>query len=174
MRKLLLIIFGFLTFNGFSQDYLLADENSDKTMIADFIEKSIAEKKLKKNPVIVVNERVLKDNELDKLNFYKSDILEFSLMEMDNPQMVDIYGKQSLNGVLLIETKPFEEKAVKTISESKVLILLNGKKITETELEKINPDEVESVNVIKDKEEIAKYTSDQYDGILIIKLKRTE
>ena len=95
-------------------------------------------------------------------------------MEMDNPQMVDIYGKQSLNGVLLIETKPFEEKAVKTISESKVLILLNGKKITETELEKINPDEVESVNVIKDKEEIAKYTSDQYDGILIIKLKRTE
>ena len=106
MRKLLLIIFGFLTFNGFSQDYLLADENSDKTMIADFIEKSIAEKKLKKNPVIVVNERVLKDNELDKLNFYKSDILEFSLMEMDNPQMVDIYGKQSLNGVLLIETKP--------------------------------------------------------------------
>lgn len=45
MRNLFLIIFGFLTFNGFAQQYLLADENSDKNMIANFIEKSIAEKK---------------------------------------------------------------------------------------------------------------------------------
>ncbi|AFU69939.1 hypothetical protein P700755_003295 [Psychroflexus torquis ATCC 700755] len=99
MRNLFLIIFGFLTFNGFTQDYLLADENSDKNMIADFIEKSITEKKLKKNPVIVINERVLKDDQLDKLNFYKSDIIEFSIIAMDNPQMEGIYGKQSLNGL---------------------------------------------------------------------------
>jgi len=174
MKNLFLIIFGLLTFSGFSQDYLLADENSDKTMIADFIEKSIAEKKLKKNPIIVVNERVLKENELDKLNFYKSDILEFSLVAMDNPQMVDIYGEQSLNGVLLIETKPFQERAVKSISDSKVLFLLNDKPITQAELEKINPDTIESVEVIKDKKEIAKYTTDEYDGIVIIKLKKTE
>ena len=174
MKNLFLIIFGLLTFSGFSQDYLLADENSDKTMIADFIEKSIAEKKLKKNPVIVVNERVLKDNELDKLNFYKSDILEFSLVAMDNPQMVDIYGEQSLNGVLLIETKPFQEKAAKSISDSKVLFLLNDKPITQAELEKINPETIESVDVIKDKKEIAKYTTDEYDGVIIIKLKKTE
>ena len=143
-------------------------------MIADFIEKSIAEKKLKKNPVIVVNERVLKDDQLDKFNFYKSDILEFSLIAMDNAQMTEIYGEQSLNGVLLIETKPFQERAAKSISDSKVLILLNGKQITEIELEMINPDDVESVDVIKDKEEMAKFTSDHYDGILIIKLKKTE
>ena len=174
MKNLFLIIFGLLTLSGFSQDYLLADENSDKTMIADFIEKSIAEKKLKKNPVIVVNERVLKDNELDKLNFYKSDILEFSLIAMDNPQMVDIYGEQSLNGVLLIETKPFQEKAAKSISDSKVLFLLNDKPITRAELEKINHDTIESVDVIKDKKEIAKYTTDEYDGVVIIKLKKTE
>ncbi|WP_035899312.1 hypothetical protein [Leeuwenhoekiella sp. MAR_2009_132] len=174
MKNLFLIIIGLLTFSGFSQDYLLADENSDKTMIADFIEKSIAEKKLKKNPVIVVNERVLKDNELDKLNFYKSDILEFSLVAMDNTQMVDIYGEQSLNGVLLIETKPFQEKAAKSISDSKVLFLINDKQITQAELEKINPDTIESLDVIKDKKEIAKYTTDEYDGVVIIKLKKTE
>ncbi|WP_242133010.1 hypothetical protein [Aestuariivivens marinum] len=174
MKNLFLIIFGLLTFSGFSQDYLLSDENSDKTMIADFIEKSIAEKKLKQNPVIVVNERVLKENELDKLNFYKSDILEFSLVAMDNPQMVDIYGEQSLNGVLLIETKPFQEKAAKSISDSKVLFLINDKPITQAELEKINPETIESVDVIKDKKEIAKYTTDEYDGVVIIKQKKTE
>ncbi len=113
MRNLLLIIFGFLTFNGFSQDYLLSDENSDKSMIADFIKKSIADKKIKENPVIVVNERVLKDNELDNLNFYKSDILEFNVIEMDSPEMRDIYGDQGLNGVLLIETKTTSRKSRK-------------------------------------------------------------
>ena len=174
MKNLFLIIFGLLTFSGFSQDYLLADENSDKTMIADFIKKSIAEKKLKKNPVIVVNERVLKDNELDKLNFYKSDILELSLIAMGDPKMVDFYGKQSLNGVLLIETKPFQEKAVKSISDSKVLYLLNEKPITQTELEKIDPDTIESVEVIKNEKEIAKYTTDKYDGVVIMKLKKAE
>ena len=111
---------------------------------------------------------------MDKLNFYKSDILEFSLIAMDNPQMVDIYGEQSLNGVLLIETKPFQEKAAKSISDSKVLFLLNDKPITQAELEKINHDSIESVDVIKDKKEIAKYTTDEYDGVVIIKLKKTE
>jgi hypothetical protein len=174
MKNIFLIIFGFLTFNGLSQDYLLADENSDKNMIADFIKKSIAENKLKKNPVIVVNERVLKDNELDKLNFYKSDIIEFTFVAMDNPQIVEIYGKQSLNGVILIETKPFQEKAEKNISDSKVLFLLNDKPITQAELEKINPDRIESVDVIKNKKEIAKYTTAEYDGVVIIKLKKIE
>lgn len=174
MRNLLLIIFGFLTFNGFSQDYLLSDENSDKSMIADFIKKSIADKKIKENPVIVVNERVLKDNELDNLNFYKSDILEFNVIEMDNPQMTDIYGDHGLNGVLLIETKPLPERAVNSISESKVLFLLNEKPITQAELEKINPDKIESVKVIKNKKEIAEYTSDEYDGVIIIEMKKTE
>jgi len=37
MKNLFLIIFGLLTLSGFSQVYLLADENSDKTMVADFI-----------------------------------------------------------------------------------------------------------------------------------------
>jgi hypothetical protein len=174
MRNFFLIIFGFLTFNGFAQQYLLADENSDKNMIADFIQKSIAEKKLKKNPVIVVNERVLKDDQLDKLNFYKSEILEFSLIAMDNPQMEGIYGKQSLNGVVLIETKPFQERAAKTISDSKVLYLLNDKPITQAELEKINPDKIKSVDVIKNEKEILKYTSEKVDGVVIIKMKKSK
>jgi hypothetical protein len=173
MRNLFLIILGLLNFNGFAQDYLLADENSNKNMIANFIEKSIAEKKLKKNPVIVVNERVLKNDQLDRFNFYKSDILEFRLIAMDNTEMKEIYGEQSLNGVILIETKPFQERDVKSISDSKILYLLNGKTITHDELIKINPDKIESVEVIKDKKEIAKYTTEEYEGVLVIKLKKT-
>jgi hypothetical protein len=173
MKHLLVIIFGFLTCNGFSQEYLLSDENSDKTMIADFIEKSILEGKIKKNPVIVVNESVLNNEELNKLNFYKSDILELNLIEMDNSKMVDIYGNQSLNGILLIETKPAKEKPVKSLSNSKVLYLLNETQITEAELKKIDPNNIETIDVIKDKKEITKYTSETYDGVIIINLKKS-
>lgn len=174
MKKIILIALGFLAYNGFSQEYLLADENSDKTMIADFITKSIAENKLKKNPVIVLNDRVLEDDELDQFKFYKSDIIEFSLIEKDNHQMIDIYGEKSLNGVLLIETKPFQEKSTKSISENKVLFLLEGKPINENELKKLNPDKIESIEVIKNKEEIVKYTSENYDGVVKINLKKTK
>ncbi len=172
MKNLFLILFGFLTLSGFSQQYLLADENSDKNMLAEFIQKSIAENKLNENPVVVLNKRVLKGQELDKFNFYKSDILDISLVAKDNPQVVDIYGKQSLNGVLLIETKPFQERAVKSISDSKVLYLLNEKPVTVAELEGINPDEIESVHVVKNKSEISKYTSDKVDGVIIIIMKK--
>jgi hypothetical protein len=174
MRNLFLIIFGFLTFSGFSQQYLLADENSDKNMLAEFIQKSIAEKKLNENPVVVINERVLTGQNLEKFNFFKSEILEISVLAKDNPQIVNVYGKQSLNGVLLIETKPFQERAVKSISDSKALYLLDEKLITEAELERINPDEIESVTVVKDKNEISKYTSDKVDGVVIIKMKKSE
>lgn len=174
MKKIILIALGFLAYNGFSQEYLLADENSDKTMIADFITKSIAENKLKKNPVIVLNDRVLEDDELDQFKFYKSDIIEFSVIEKDNHQMIDIYGEKSLNGVLLIETKPLQEKSTKSISESKVLFLLEGKPINENELKKLNPDKIESIEVIKNKEEIVKYTSENYDGVVKINLKKTK
>jgi hypothetical protein len=174
MRNIFLIIFGLITFNGFSQEYLLSDENSEKNMLAEFIQKSIAENKLKKNPVIVVNEQVLKETELDKLNFFKSDILGISIISMDNPQMIAIYGDQSLNGVVLIEMKPFQERAVKSIFDSKILYLLNDKPITRLELEKISTDKIESIDVIKNEMEIAKYTIEKVDGVVIIKMKKSE
>ncbi len=73
-----------------------------------------------------------------------------------------------------MKQKPLPERAVNSISESKVLFLLNEKPITQAELEKINPDKIESVKVIKNKKEIAEYTSDEYDGVIIIEMKKTE
>lgn len=174
MKYLFLVIFGFLSFSGFSQNYFLADENSDKTALAEFIHQSITDKKLSRDPVLVVNERVLKKDELDNLNFYKSDILHISVIAKDNPQMTEIYGQQSLNGVVLIETKPFQERAAKSTSNNKVLYLLDNEPITQEELEKLHPEKIESVTVIKDKKEMARYTADQYDGIILIQMKKSE
>jgi uncharacterized protein YcfL len=58
------------------------------------------------------------------------------------------------------------------ISKSNVLFLIDGKKVNEKDVKSIKPNDIESVNVIKDKKEIAKYSSENYDGIIIIKLKK--
>jgi hypothetical protein len=171
MKYFTLVLFTLISLSSFSQNYLLADLNDDKTMLANFIKQSIAAKKLKENPVIVVNEKVLKDDELDTLNFYKSDILDMSLITKNMPAMTEIYGEQALNGVVLIEVKPLESCATKTISDSKVLFLLNDKPITEEAVKRIDPNSIESVTVIKNKEAIAKYTTEQFDGVVIIELK---
>ena len=104
MKKLLFIAFGFLAFNGFSQDCLTADEKSDPTVKANFIEKTDTDK---------------------------------------------------------------------TLSKRKVLFLLEGKEITQAELKEKSPDKIKSIKVIRNKEEIAKYTPEDYVGVVIVKLKKT-
>lgn len=168
MKKLLFIVLAFITLNSFSQDYLLADKNSDKTSVADFIKKAIDQKKLKENPVVVVNNKVLKKSELNQFNFLKSDILNMSIIAMDNTQMTAIYGEQSLNGVLLIDIKPNLENEQKTVPKNNILYFLNDTPITYKELSKINPNKIDSVKVIKNKVDIAKYSTQNYDGVIIV------
>ena len=171
MKYFYLLLIGFLSFNGFSQAHILAEEDSDKKSLADFIHTAIEGNILNQNPVVIVNERVLEKEEWADLSFYKPDILDMSFMVKDNPEMVEIYGNQGINGVLLIETKPVQERAARTVSQSKVLFLLDNKPIEQDDLEKINPDDVQTITVIKNESEIAKYTSDEYDGVIIIEMK---
>lgn len=57
-------------------------------------------------------------------------------------------------------------------SNSKVLYIVNGKKISNKSLKKINPKNIESLQVIKNKKELLKYTKKEFDGAIIITLKK--
>lgn len=54
---------------------------------------------------------------------------------------------------------------------SKVLFVLDGKKITRDEMSKINPNNIESMNILKDKTAIDKYGDEGKNGVLEIKMK---
>lgn len=109
MKYLALIIFGFLTCEGFSQD-LMEDKNADKTHAANSIQGNIEE--------------------------------------------------------------PLNQKASKSLFDSKVLYLLDYNPITEEEVKKINPDDIKTITVIKDKKSMSQYTADNYDGIIVIEMKK--
>ena len=53
-----------------------------------------------------------------------------------------------------------------------MLFLIDGKKTTQEEIEKIDPNDIEEITVIKNNEEISKYTTENYDGVVLIKMKK--
>jgi len=53
-----------------------------------------------------------------------------------------------------------------------VLIIVDGEKSSKAELEKIDVNKIEKVEIIKNKEDVKKYTSEDYDGIIFIYLKK--
>jgi serpin B len=59
-------------------------------------------------------------------------------------------------------------------SNNRLLYVLDNKIISQTELQTINPDNIESMKVFKDNEEIAKYSSKDYDGVIVIELKKKQ
>ena len=79
----------------------------------------------------------------------------------------------SIQKILAISGKPgLYELKIQTRTGFVAESFLDGKKITKKELSKIETHKIKSVNVIKKPSEIAKYTSDSFEGVIIIDLKK--
>lgn len=68
--------------------------------------------------------------------------------------------------------KRIEEKTTINYKPDNLLWVVDKKIVTQDELNAINPANIESINIIKDKEEINNYSTVQYDGIIEITLKK--
>ena len=92
------------------------------------------------------------------------------------------YGKQAKNGVVVIHLKRemAQDSGSKHITPqmqaskipSTALVLVDGKIITAEEMNKISPDRIESVNVLKGGTAKVKYGEKGKDGVIEIVLKR--
>lgn len=57
------------------------------------------------------------------------------------------------------------------LNKSNVLVIVDGKEISKAEMEKINPDKIASIDVLKDKASAEKYGGKGKDGVILITLK---
>ncbi len=55
-----------------------------------------------------------------------------------------------------------------------VLIVLDNKIVSQAEFQTINPDDIESMNVYNDGKEVSKYSSKNYDGVIVVTLKKKQ
>ena len=133
---------------------------------------------ISENPVIVLDEKVISANDLNTFSLSDEEIVSISIVSKEQAILDVLYGEQSKNGVIMIVTKQYQKTLDELASKENendyenVLYLLDGKKITKKELSKIETNKIKSVNVIKKPSEIAKYTADSYNGVIVINLKK--
>ena len=129
---------------------------------------------------------------LDKLNLLNKPLIvldgikrgpDFDLKQIDPENIARIevlkgdsakfyYGEAGLNGVIILITKRpiFEEKV---LAKNQPLFVLDGmKKDEKFDLKSINPNDIESINVLKDANATAAYGDAGKNGVIIISLKK--
>jgi len=178
MRKYLLILIVGLIVSCSSNRYLLTDNNQDKRYLIDYIKDLENQGKVTDKPMVVIDGLAFgyENLKVNKIPLSKNDIFKIDYLSKDSEVVKQIYGERGTGGVLLILTKKsqerLQEKSTKTIDDSKVLFLVGDQQITQEELQKIDPNDIESIEVIKENESVRYYTSEDYDGVVIITMKK--
>jgi len=152
--------------------YLLADKTNGNTYLCKFIDKSVKDGKTTNKPLLVIDGLAYKYDDLSKkkIQIAKADIIDMVCLPIDSKE-AGIYGNIGKNGVVLIITNKIRGKS-ETGSENKILFLIDGKQIEQSEYDMLIPENIESMEVLKEKKDIKKYTKESYDGVVIITLKK--
>lgn len=89
---------------------------------------------------------------------------------VDSNKLITLTGKSTtLKGKLLNDTVSIKTK---NSALDSVLIMVSGKKISKAEMDKINPSDIKSVKVLKDKSATEKYGDEGRNGVIEVELKK--
>ena len=100
---ILLAIFSICT-KSYSQ------EEPEKNYITKIISDFKKQEKISENPVIVINETIIDNKKIDSLKLTKDDIISLRIFEKGQNSLIEIYGKNSQNGIIFIERKPLNKE----------------------------------------------------------------
>lgn len=110
---------------------------------------------------------------------YVVDGVQVKNFEEVNPETIESVNVLKEDNLIIIRTKGYkiEQTDINTVEKAEsdlpdnVLFIIDGKPAGKTVFEKIDPDLIDLIDVIKGKEEIKKYTKKDYDGVIIVKTK---
>jgi len=155
--------------------YLLTDSGRDKRFLINKIRESSRLGETQKKPIIVLDGKPYRyDFELknQRLQIARNDIKSIDILKDDVGTR--IYGDFAKDGVLIVTTKKGSDNKPRSLDDSKVLIMLEDRVISKSEMEAIDPNDIQAIDIYKDRETVRKYTSEEYDGVVIIHLKKKE
>ncbi|MDO7174043.1 M56 family metallopeptidase [Mariniflexile sp. AS56] len=123
-----------------------------------------------KEPLIMVDEKEITQedmNTIDPNTIEKVDVLK-------GDKATNQYGDKGKNGVILITTKT-EGKTKHTIKlNEEALYKIDGKEVKKAEVDKLNPDDIASINILKDDSAIKKYGEKAKNGVIEIITKKKD
>ena len=88
-----------------------------------------------------------------------------------NENATKLYGNKGKDGVIIITSKNDPSKYTVKLSDE-VLYKINGKEAKKVEVDKLNPNDIESVNVYKGNTAIEKYGNKAKNGVVEITTKK--
>ncbi len=161
MKNLLLTTFLMLLSISLTQ----AQQNNEKKDENQKQERLIVKVKQEGKPEIYVNGKkfdfpieIIDQSKIESISVLKN---ELAIKEYNAP-----------NGVILIKTKNTKESSNFNTSGIKEnpMIIVDGKVTDKKVLEKLSPDNIESINIIKDKQAMKKYNAT--NGVIIVTTKK--
>ncbi|MFB6319845.1 hypothetical protein [Saccharicrinis sp. FJH54] len=173
-----------LTTSCISNRYMLNDNGHKSTALISAIKEAKTNGQKIHKPLIVLDGIPYRyDVELkqSRLPVRPDDIARMSVLKEN--MGASIYGETGKGGVILITTKQAavitKRKEVRInctqpVKQDKLLYLRDGKIISQAEMNVIDASNIESVDVIKDPDEIKKYTTEDYDGVIVIRMKQSD
>ncbi|MDD4778416.1 MAG: TonB-dependent receptor plug domain-containing protein, partial [Fermentimonas sp.] len=125
-------------------------------------------------PIYILDGKKITNNEFKEISV--DDIYSISVLK--NESATAMYGNEGKNGVIIITTKNNPDKSVEQLNQSiekilnKPLYIVDGEKMPKDfDVNSINPDDIESVNVLKGESAVETYGDEGKNGVILINLK---
>ncbi|WP_363317610.1 TonB-dependent receptor plug domain-containing protein [uncultured Mucilaginibacter sp.] len=166
MKKLVMIICLFASVSAFAQDTV------KKAVKSVTIDEDMAKRP---EPLYVIDGYKVNSRIVTEL---KPDHIE-SMSVLKGASATALYGSEGANGVIIIATKAGTKGTLALIKKDSLanntfkgaLYIIDGVKADKAMLKKLNPDEIESVSVLKDASATAIYGLEGANGVILITTK---
>lgn len=131
------------------------------------VDKLSSTKSSEADPLILVDEKEITKERLDVLDPEKIE----SISVLKDKSAASVYGEKGKNGVVLIRTKDSSKGGVVNLS-SQPLVVMDGIELSYDTFQTINPENIESISVLKDKAATSIYGEKGKNGVIIIVTKK--
>lgn len=156
---------------------LCAQESSEKQQQDNYLDELITDlvqkNEITSHPVVILNEKLLTSEVLDTLSISKFEITSYAVLKKNQADVENKFGKQGLNGVLMVKTKSYQDTVNDKdyLANENILYLIDGETARSSTVRNLDPDKIAKIHVLKDQDSIAKYTKEDMVGIVKIQLK---
>lgn len=120
-------------------------------------------------PLIIVDKKEMSKDDFAKLP--SEEITHIYVLKPESQAAIEVYGEKGKNGVIEVTTKN-----ATTASTHDPLIIVDNKEVTKEEYEKIAPEKIDHIDVLKPESQAAKelYGDKGKNGVIVITTKAAQ
>lgn len=122
-----------------------------------------------KDPLYILNGEKIEEKEFEQINAHSIE----SINVLKDKSAEEKYGTEGKNGVVEVKTKESGKISIRSINNTdNPIYILDGKKVELIIIQKLSPNKIEKIEVLKGQGATDKYGEDGKNGVIIITTKK--